>query len=71
MSAMDVEWKDGGSEPFIWAHEGQTWCAVWARSGGFAAWASSLRRSRITDHPTKIDAMAWCESRMREDAADG
>ncbi len=67
---MTLEWKDGGSEPFKWATDGQgTWCAVWALNDRFIAWVLPRHpgKRQMSEHPTEAGAMDWCEIKMREE----
>jgi hypothetical protein len=64
---MALEWKDGGSEPFIWSTDGRkTWFAVWSQGDGFAAWASGPSDRQTSIHTTERAAMDWCEAWMPE-----
>jgi hypothetical protein len=64
---MALEWKDGGSEPFMWSTNGRrVWCAVWAQGDIFAAWVSGPSGRKTAVHPTEGDAMRWCEVELED-----
>lgn len=73
---MALEWKDGGSEPLVWASAGRrgrkTFCAVWPVPQGFVAWVMEPDPpSKFSRHPTEGEAKSWCEALMPDEAGKG